>query len=138
MAVPLDAGARWLARGEEALPGGLDWLAPDERRRAEAMRYPKRRTEYLLRRLVAKHTVAALTGRRPVDPAVLAAIEVRNAPSGAPYLVVDGAPTGLAVSLTDRAGWAVCLAGMGLDGVGCDLELVEPRTDGFVRDFCRR
>jgi 4'-phosphopantetheinyl transferase len=136
MVVLLDAGARWLARGEDALPAGLDWLAPDERRRAEAMRYAKRRTEYLLRRLVAKHTVAALTGRPPAGPAVLAAIEVRNAPSGAPYLVVDGAPTGLAVSITDRAGWAVCLAGAGLGDAGCDLELVEPRTGGFVRDFC--
>lgn len=136
MALSAEAGAGWLARGEDALPAGLAWLAPAEVRRAEAMRYAKRRTEFLLRRLVAKHTVAALTGRSPADPAVLASIEVRNAPSGAPYVVVDGAPVGLAVSITDRAGWSVCLAGAGPDDVGCDLELVEPRTDGFVRDFC--
>jgi 4'-phosphopantetheinyl transferase len=130
-----EAGARWLARGEDALPAGVGWLAPGEARRAASMRYPKRRTEYLLRRLVAKHTVAALTGRPPADPAVLASIEVRNAPSGAPYVVVDGAPIGLPVSITDRAGWAVCLAGPGTGSLGCDLELVEPRTEGFVRDF---
>ena len=135
MALPAEAGARWLARGEDALPAGVGWLAQGEMRRAASMSYTKRRTEYLLRRLVAKHTVAALTGRQPADPAVLASIEVRNAPSGAPYVVVDGAPIGLAVSITDRAGWAVCLAGHGIDGVGCDLELVEPRTEGFVRDF---
>jgi 4'-phosphopantetheinyl transferase len=125
---------RWLARGEAALPAGSDWLAPVELARAAAMRYAKRRTEYLLRRLVTKHAVAAVTGRS-TEPAALAAIEVRNAPGGAPYVLVDGAPPGLAVSISDRAGWAVCLIGAGIHDVGCDLELVEPRSPGFVRDF---
>jgi 4'-phosphopantetheinyl transferase len=129
-------GAHWLACGADTVPAGFGWLAPGEARRAEAMRYPKRRAGFVLRRLVAKHTVAALIGRSPADPAALASIELRNAPSGAPYVVVDGVPIDLEVSITDRAGWAVCLAGAGPDGaVGCDLELVEPRTDGFVRDF---
>jgi 4'-phosphopantetheinyl transferase len=125
---------RWLARGEAALPAGTDWLAPAEIARAAAMRYAKRRTEYLLSRLAAKHTVAAVVGRS-TEPAAFAAIEVRNAPSGAPYVLVDGAPPGLAVSISDRAGWAVCLVGAGSHDVGCDLELVEPRSPGFVRDF---
>ena len=90
----------------------------------------------LLRRLVAKHAVASVTGR-PTDPAALAGIEVRNAPSGAPYVCVDGAPIGVGVSISDRAGWAVCVTSpdAGRRRVGCDLELVEPRTPGFVRDF---
>jgi 4'-phosphopantetheinyl transferase len=85
-----------------------------------------------LRRLAAKHAVAAAVGL-PTDADTLRRIEVRNAPSGAPYVLVDGVPAGLDASITDRAGWAVCLVGSGT--VGCDLELVEPRTDGFVRDF---
>jgi 4'-phosphopantetheinyl transferase len=48
---------------------------------------------------------------------------------------VDGQPLGLDVSLTDRAGWAVCLVGSDLGAVGCDLEIVEPRSAGFVADF---
>jgi 4'-phosphopantetheinyl transferase len=119
---------RWLVRGENALPAGLDWLTPDEAARASGLRYTKRRTEYLLRRLAAKHAVMAVVG--PVAPH---RIEVRNAPTGAPYVLVDGAPIGLEVSISDRAGWAVCLVGTGT--VGCDLELVEPRSAGFVRDF---
>jgi 4'-phosphopantetheinyl transferase len=49
------------------------------------------------------------------------------------------------VSLTDRAGWAVCVVddspGSGSGGgpmggtVGIDLELVEPRSDAFIADF---
>jgi 4'-phosphopantetheinyl transferase len=134
---PADPGGhRWLALGEDALPAGEQWLAPGEAASLAGLRYTKRRTEYLLRRLVTKHAVASVTGR-PTDPATLAGIEVRNAPSGAPYVCVDGAPLGLGVSITDRAGWAVCVtcpAGP-RHPVGCDLELVEPRTPGFVRDF---
>ncbi|HET8661878.1 MAG TPA: 4'-phosphopantetheinyl transferase superfamily protein [Micromonosporaceae bacterium] len=123
---------RWLARDEEALPAGLLWLTPAEATRAARLRHPKRRTEYLLRRLAGKHAVAAVLGL-PVDPAGLARIEVANAPSGAPYAMVDGAPAGVEISLTDRAGRAVCVVDTG--PVGCDLEVVEPRSPAFVNDF---
>ncbi|WP_407685691.1 4'-phosphopantetheinyl transferase family protein [Mycobacterium sp. HUMS_1102779] len=123
---------RWLAMGEDALPAGERWLAPAEAASLAGLRFTKRRTEYLLRRLVAKHAVAAVTGRS-TDPAALAGIEVRNAPGGAPYVCVEGTPVGLEVSITDRAGWAVCVTCR--HPVGCDLELVEPRTPGFVLDF---
>ncbi|MFI7542166.1 4'-phosphopantetheinyl transferase family protein [Actinoplanes sp. NPDC049599] len=122
---------RWLARGEATLPDGTRWLAPAEAARAAALAYPKRRTEYLLRRWAVKHAVAAITGRS-AEPASLAGVEVPNTPDGAPYVLVDGAPLGIDVSVTDRAGWAVCVAGR---RVGCDLELVEPRSPAFVRDF---
>lgn len=129
---PAGGGApRWLVRGEDALPAGTRWLSPAEAARAAALTHPKRRTEYLLRRLAAKHAVAAVTGR-PADPAALAGIEVANAPGGAPYVLLGGAPVALDVSLTDRAGWAVCATG---HRVGCDLELVEPRSPAFVRDY---
>lgn len=123
--------------GEDDLPAGEHWLAPAETASLAALRFTKRRTEYLLRRLVAKHAVAAVTGR-PTDPAALAGIEIRNAPSGAPYVCVEGTTLGVEVSITDRAGWAVCVARQGdcaESPVGCDLELVEPRTPGFVLDF---
>ena len=37
--------------------------------------------------------------------------------------------------MTDRADWAVCLASTETVALGCDLELVEPRSDGFVADY---
>ena len=52
-----------------------------------------------------------------------------------PTFEVDGRTLGLDISLTDRAGWSVCLVGPDLGAVGVDLEIVEPRSDGFVRDF---
>ena len=128
-------GHRWLALGEDALPVGERWLAPGEAAILAGLRFTKRRTEYLLRRLVAKLAVASVTGQA-TDPDTLARIEVRNAPSGAPYVVVDGDPLGVGVSISDRAGWAVCVTSpTDAAAVGCDLELVEPRTSGFVSDF---
>jgi 4'-phosphopantetheinyl transferase len=133
---PADPGGhRWLALGEEALPTEQQWLAPAEAAILAGLRYTKRRTEFLLRRLVTKHAVASVTGR-PTDPATLAGIEVRNAPSGAPYVCIDGAPIEVGVSISDRAGWAVCVTSPTDSlAVGCDLELVEPRSPGFVCDF---
>jgi 4'-phosphopantetheinyl transferase len=98
------------------------------------MRFTKRRSEYLLRRWVGKQAVAASLGT-PTDAHQLARIEVANRASGAPFVLLDGRPAGLDVSLTDRAGWAVCVLGPDLSHVGCDLEIVEIRSHGFVSDF---
>jgi len=98
------------------------------------MRFAKRRNDYLLGRFTAKRAVASRLGLGE-DAASLARIEVSNAEDGAPELRLGGEPAPLAISLTDRAGWGVCaLAEAGLQ-LGCDLELVEPRSEGFVRDY---
>ena len=123
-----------MARGEHEVPPTNHWLTPREAARLADMRFTKRRSEYLLRRWVAKNAVAAAAGL-PVDPASLARVEIANLPSGAPTVRLDGAPLGVDVSLSDRAGWAVCLVGEDLGRVGCDLEIVEPRSSGFVGDF---
>ncbi|MGA8246936.1 MAG: 4'-phosphopantetheinyl transferase superfamily protein [Nocardioides sp.] len=124
----------WLARGEHELPSSDDWLTDAEAARASATRLAKRRTEYLLRRWVCKQAVASVAGL-PHEHASLARIEVANRPSGAPVVSIDGDGTRFDVSLSDRAGWAVCVLGESVGRLGCDLELVEPRTPGFVDDF---
>lgn len=127
---------RWLTRGVDHLPSGEAWLSPAERERAAMMRYEKRRSEFLIARYTAKHTIAQAVGLPTDDLARLATIEVRHRPTGAPVAFADGRPAGVAMSLTDRADWAVCVVANG-NGValGCDLELVEPRSAGFVRDY---
>jgi 4'-phosphopantetheinyl transferase len=126
---------RWLAQFEQAVPAGVEWLAPREVARLAGLRFPKRSTEYRLRRFVAKHAIAVAYGRS-TDNVSLAGIEVGNHASGAPYVLVDGEPADLAISLTDRDGWAVCTLGpAGRGPVGCDLEVVESRSAAFVRDY---
>lgn len=125
---------KWLARGENDLPDDRSWLGPGEAKRVASLRYTKRRTDYLLTRWTTKETVARLLGLAG-DRASFPRIEVHNHISGAPEAYLDGRPLDVAISLTDRAGWAVCLMSSDLRRVGCDLELVEPRSPGFVRDY---
>jgi 4'-phosphopantetheinyl transferase len=124
----------WTARGERELPATSEWLTPREADLAAGLRYAKRRSEYLLRRWVCKQAVA-LASELPTDLPSLARVEIRNRPTGAPYVAVDEKSTDLQVSITDRAGWAVCVLCQASDPLGCDLEIAEPRSEGFVTDF---
>ena len=126
---------RWLSQGEAQVPNDdLAWLSATERQRLATMRYTKRRVEYLLGRWTAKLAVAAVEGL-PAEPSALAAVEITPAVDGAPVASLHGQALPRRVSLTDRAGWAVCtVSPSGLE-VGCDLELVEHRTPSFVADY---
>ena len=125
---------RWMVRGEVELPEDRSWMSPIEQEQARSLRFTKRRQEYLTRRWCAKNTIAAEVGLGPDE---LRRIEIRNHPSGAPWVAIDGDPADIEVSLTDRAGWAVCLVGAdpSTGRLGVDLELAEPRSAGFVNDY---
>ncbi len=124
----------WLARGERDLPGDASWLSDAEVAYADAQRFSKRRTEFLVARWTAKQAVRTLLSM-PDTADSLQRIAVRHAATGAPRVYLDGQPMDCRISLTDRAGWAVCLVGFESTPIGCDLELVEPRSDRFVRDY---
>jgi 4'-phosphopantetheinyl transferase len=125
---------RWLARGMHEVPESADWLSPTESARLATLRFAKRRTEVRLARWTAKQAIARALDLDD-DARTLALIELRAAPSGAPVPFIADERAPVAVSLTDRADWAVCVVGPADLAVGCDLELVEARTDTFVRDW---
>ena len=124
----------WLACGVAEVPDDDGWLTPPEAARLNRMRYVKRRSEARLGRWTAKRTLARALGLSG-DPADLTRIVIRNAPDGAPYALVDDAPAPFTIAMTDRADWAVCALIGSDDRIGCDLELVEPRSDRFVEDY---
>jgi len=116
------------------VPSSGEWLAPAESARLAGLRFPKRRSELRLSRWTAKLALAAALGLDD-DAGALAGIEIRPAEMGAPIAFVREQPAPVAVSLTGRADWAVCVVAPSGLAVGCDLELVEPRTDRFARDW---
>lgn len=124
----------WLSQGEAEVPRTLDWLAPSERERLARMRFRKRRDDYLLGRWTAKRALARSVPL-PETAASLAGLEIRHAEGGAPLAFAAAERLPLEISISDRAGQGACaIAPAGLL-VGCDLEVVEPRSRAFVVDY---
>jgi 4'-phosphopantetheinyl transferase len=136
--MPDAAAPSWHSAGEHELPEGTTWLAASERERAASLRFTKRRNDYLLGRFTTKSAVRSAAGL-PEGLDTLQRIEVRNLAEGPergrPELFLDGEPAAFDVSITDRAGWGVCMLHPRGARVGCDLELIEPRSEAFVSDY---
>lgn len=124
----------WLEQTAADLPANNEWLSANEAIRANGMRFTKRRADWLLGRWTAKHAVAAYW-KAPVTDGVLADIEIRATASGAPAVFLAGEAAAVAISLSHRAGRAMCVVAPPETALGCDLEIVEPRSDAFVSDY---
>jgi 4'-phosphopantetheinyl transferase len=121
--------AGWLLLPSSSLPESNDWLGPEEAKTLAGLRLPKRRAEWRLGRLAAKRALASL-----VDVDELRRIQIVAAEDGAPDAFIDGRPIDLRISISHRDDVAACAVVP--DGrVGCDLEAIEPRTQGFIDDF---
>jgi 4'-phosphopantetheinyl transferase len=121
------------ARGRAANPE-LSWLSARERDQLNTMHFAKRRADWLLGRWTAKLAVAACFSL-PTDLRSLTAIELRPAPSGAPEVFLGNRWTPIAISLSHRAGRAICAVSAAPGDLGCDLEVVEPHSDAFIADY---
>ena len=125
---------RWLSQGMADAPADDAWLSAREAAWIARLRFPKRRSEFRLGRWTAKRALALYLGRE-ASAGALASIEIDRAHDGAPLPLVDGRPAEAYLTMTDRADQAVCLVGPPGTALGCDLELVEPRSDAFVADY---
>jgi 4'-phosphopantetheinyl transferase len=124
----------WLEQTQGDVPAGNDWLCPGEIDRLNAMRFAKRRTDWRLGRWTAKCAVAA---HLKVSHALqaLAKIEIRPAASGAPEVFFTNIAAPVTISISHRAKRATCAVASSGVRLGCDLEVVEPRTQAFVSDY---
>ncbi len=116
-------------------PRESDWLAPGERARLAAMRFPRRRHDFRQGRWTAKRALARALGGATERRGALSGIEIRPGERGAPEALRNGRPLPLDLSLSHRAGAALCVVGERGSVVGCDLEWTEPRSEAFERCF---
>jgi len=98
------------------------------------MRFAKRRDSWRLGRWTAKRALASYLNL-PAHPLVLRRIEIRSAPSGAPEGFLADKPAVVTISLSHRAGRAVCAVAPAGVEMGCDLEAIEPHGDAFLSDY---
>ena len=124
----------WLEQTEADVPVKDDWLSASEAGCLNGMRFAKRRVDWRLGRWTAKRAVA-ISLNMPSHPEGLAGIEIRPAQSGAPEVFFANQPAGVSISLSHRAGSAVCAVALSGAALGCDLEIIEPRSDGFIADY---
>ena len=116
----------------QQLPAKTDWLTPTERVRFEGFRFEKRRQDWLLGRWAAKIALLEFSGLQQRD---IARFEIRSAPDGAPLPILDGRRCPVQVSLSHSNDRAFAAVLRGDDALGCDIELVEPRSAGFVETY---
>jgi 4'-phosphopantetheinyl transferase len=124
----------WLEQTLADVPAEDDWLEASESICLKGMRFAKRRADWRLGRWTAKCAVASFLGV-PADPQALAKIAIRPASSGAPEVFCANEPAAVRVSISHRSGTSICAVAMSGVDLGCDLEVIEPRSDAFLDDY---
>ena len=113
----------------DQLPAGHDWLTAAEQARLEEFRFEKRRRDWLLGRWAAKDALLRIARLPERD---VNRIEIATAPDGAPLPMLDDEPCKARLSLSHSNGRAFAVASTGMQALGCDLELIEPRGQAFI------
>jgi len=122
----------WLSASWVSLPTGFDWLGPPELAVLASLRFPKRRTDWLLGRWTAKRVVHA-----SLDPPApsLSEIEVHAAPDGAPEVFIRGVPGNLELSISHSNSMSLCVVAPIGSSPGCDIERIEVRPPFLLSDY---
>jgi 4'-phosphopantetheinyl transferase len=110
------------------VPEGDGWLSPEEREVQATLRFPKRRRDWRLGRWAAKRAVGRTLWVAPVE------VQVAAADDGAPQASA-GARDAPAISISHADGRGLCAVAPPGVTVGCDLEVIEPRSPAFVREW---
>ncbi len=124
----------WLEQTEADVPAENDWLSANEAVCLKGLRFVKRRADWLLGRWTAKLALSIYLAV-PALPEIFEKIEIRPAPSGAPEAFFNNQMEAVTISLSHRAGTAICAVAASGSELGCDLEVVESRSNAFVDDY---
>lgn len=124
----------WLEQDEADMFSGEGWFGAKEVLLLDRMRLAKRRADWKLGRWTAKRAVATYLNI-PGNPSDLAEVEILPAPSGLPQVWIAHQLAPVAISISHSFGRAVCAVASSSAALGCDLELIEPRSESFVMDY---
>lgn len=114
-------GIHWTTARAAEIPAGDDWLGPRERAVLLGLREGPRRESWRLGRFTAKRLLGA-------------DVEILAEPAGRPraWRGAMPLPGGVSISHRGELGLAATVA---FGEVGCDVEMIEPRSAAFVADY---
>lgn len=124
----MDAPA-WLIQDLADVPCGEDWLGERERRVLEDLRLERRRASWRLGRWTAKRALGRWLAASPDR------IEILAAADGAPEAWIYGERAPVSISISHRGDRGLAVVARAPLVAGCDLELIEPRSAAFVREW---
>jgi 4'-phosphopantetheinyl transferase len=124
----------WLEQAETDVTSDDLWLSDSEALCLSGFRFPKRRADWRLGRWTAKRAVATYLNVLP-HPHLLARIEIRPAPSGAPEVFFDNQTANVTISLSHSSSRALAAVAQSNVRLGCDLEVIEARSNAFIIDY---
>jgi 4'-phosphopantetheinyl transferase len=128
------SGPWWRVERLEMVPSKLEWLSPEEQRHLSRLQVDKRRRDWLLGRWTAKsalcrHPYLSSSALEPAD------LTIRPDADGAPEALLRNRRLPVCLSISHRAGWGLCVLAPEDMLAGCDLEVVESRSSGFLNDY---
>ena len=124
----------WLEQSGGDVPLDNDWLGPEELSHLESLQIPKRRSDWRLGRWTAKIAVASAL-QSPIDCTTLRSIVIMPASTGEPVVRITARSSAVTISISHRNSLAICSVALGSIALGCDLELVEPKSSAFIADY---
>ncbi|HSW40690.1 MAG TPA: 4'-phosphopantetheinyl transferase superfamily protein [Acidobacteriota bacterium] len=122
----------WLTQNLSDVPEDSEWLAEAERAVEAGLRFAKRRDDWRLGRWTAKQAVCAYLGK---SGSCFPYLEIRSAADGAPEVFYENDPAGFSISISHCRRTGLCVASGQDMLVGCDVEIIEARENGFILDY---
>jgi 4'-phosphopantetheinyl transferase len=116
--------------GVRDVPAGDDWLGPREATRQASLRLEKRRRDWRLGRFIAKRLLRLWRHNVPFSR-----LEIVPADDGAPEPYEGDRRLPISLSITHRSEVGACAVAPPDCQLGCDLELIEPRSMSFLEDY---
>lgn len=118
-------------QNQEDVPVHHEWLHPLEISYLNALRFEKRKQDWLLGRWTSKN----LLRRVLYKDFNLNEIEIRKGPNREPVVFFQAEPVACRLSISHSHGRCFCVLSTEEKALGCDLEKVETRSELFIRDY---
>jgi 4'-phosphopantetheinyl transferase len=131
----IEKSVYWILQNRSDVPADGDWLSIQEKSILNEMQFPRRQDEWKLGRWTAKQLIHSYLKTIDSRTHHLCELEILAAEDGSPQVFIQNKHFPIKLSLSHRANRAFCVLDPFAREVGCDLEVIEERSDEFISDY---